>query len=82
MYYMRLCSDEYSTVLSHLTMIKMMTFLNFFFWFEIGNYPPTIGKKDTFWHWEYNPITAIKSTKNKPWFLYNIYSIKQRSLSV
>ena len=23
-------------------------------------------EKDTFWHWEYNPITATKLAKNKP----------------
>ena len=50
------------------TMIKMMIFLQFLFLFEIGNFPLKIGKKDTFWHWEYNQITAIKLAKNKPCF--------------
>ena len=35
--------------------------------FERGIFLRKLGKKDTFWHGEYNRITAIKSAKNKPW---------------
>ena len=53
-------ANFYSTV--HKTMIILFTF----FQLEIGNFPPKIGEKDTFWRWDNNQITAIKSTKNKP----------------
>ena len=47
-------------------MIKVMIFLQFFFSdLKLGIFHRKLGKKDTFWHWEYNPITAIKSAKNK-----------------
>ena len=44
------------------TMIKMMILLCL----KLGIFLQKLGKKDTFWHGEYNPITAIESTKNKP----------------
>ena len=70
MYYIRLCNVDQCWIFDNFkptfTLIKMMIYLRIFFWFEIGNFPPKIGKKNTFWHWEYDPITAIKSAKNKP----------------
>ena len=48
------------------TMIKMTIFLHFFSDLKLGIFLQKLGKKDTFWHWEYNPITAIKFAKNKP----------------
>ena len=43
-----------------------MIFLQIFSDLKLGISLQKLGKKDTFWHWEYNPITAIKSAKNKP----------------
>ena len=62
MYYMRLCNVEYSTVLSQLYDDFSS---NFFSDLKLGIFLQKLEKKDTFWHWEYNPITAIKSAKNK-----------------
>ena len=50
------------------TLIKMTIFSsNFFSDLKLGIFLKKLVKKDTFWRWEYNPITAIKSAKNKPW---------------
>ena len=54
------------TILSQLFLKKWMICFRIFSRLEIGNFPQKIGKKDTFWHWDYNRITAIKSAKNKP----------------
>ena len=48
-------------------MTKQRLFLELFANLKLGVFLRKLGKKDTFWHWEYNRITAIKSAKNKPW---------------
>ena len=63
------------TFLSQLLLDKLMICFQKFLRHEIGNFPPKIGKKDTFWHWEYNRITAIKSAKNKPWMCITVISL-------
>ena len=39
-----------------------------------------MGKKDTFWHWEYNPITAIKSMENKPCILFLAKAVEKSDM--
>ena len=67
MYYMKLCNVEYSTWCTD--NFKPSFTMIIFSWLEIWNFPMKIGKKDTFGHWKYNRKMAIKSAKNKPWYI-------------
>ena len=64
---MRLCNVEYMRQFyANFYHDKNDNFSSFFSDLKLGIFLQKLGKKDTFWHWEYNPITAIKSAKNKP----------------
>ena len=52
---------DVQTISNQLLLDKSTIFLQFSFQLDIGNFPPKLGEKDTFWHWEYNRITAIKA---------------------
>ena len=38
-----------------------------FFFCQIGNFFLELGKKHTFWHWEWGRISAPKSGDREPW---------------
>ena len=49
---------------------KTVFFFFFFFFFvvNLGIFCLELGKKHTFWHWEWGRISAPKSGDREPWF--------------
>ena len=42
-------------------------FSRFFLFLELGIFLFKLGKKHTFWHWEHDRISVIKTGQKKPW---------------
>ena len=42
-------------------------FSRFFLFLELGIFLFKLGKKHTFWHWEHDRISVVKTGQKKPW---------------
>ena len=54
-------------------------FSHFFLFLELGIFLFKLGKKHTFWHWEHDRISVVKTGQKKPWFLHR-FSEKLKAL--
>ena len=47
-------------------------FSRFFLFLELGIFLFKLGKKHTFWHWEHDRISVVKTGQKKPWLMVEL----------
>ena len=48
-------------------------FSRFFLFLELGIFLFKLGKKHTFWHWEHDRISVVKTGQKKPWSVLHLF---------